>query len=66
MSDIETTGFWATLLIVSDWAIRLVMLPIVPTRRSPEASMASRAGLPKGKRSTTSVMKFTGGSYRKK
>lgn len=38
MSDIETTGFWATLLIVSDWAIRLVMLPIVPTRRSPEAA----------------------------
>jgi cardiolipin synthase A/B len=34
----ETTGFWATLLIVSDWAIRLVMLPIVPTRRSPEAA----------------------------
>ena len=34
----ETTGFWATLLVVSDWAIRLVMLPIVPTRRSPEAA----------------------------
>src|SRR5215203_3178203 len=34
----ETTGLWATLLIVSDWAIRLVMLPIVPTRRSPEAA----------------------------
>ncbi|MBA2412376.1 MAG: cardiolipin synthase [Burkholderiaceae bacterium] len=34
----ETTGFWTTLLIVSDWAIRLVMLPIVPTRRSPEAA----------------------------
>jgi len=32
------TGFWATLLIVSDWVIRLVMLPIVPTRRSPEAA----------------------------
>ena len=38
MSDIETAGFWTTLLIVSDWAIRLVMLPIVPTRRSPEAA----------------------------
>ena len=38
MSDMETTGFWTTLLIVSDWAIRLVMLPIVPTRRSPEAA----------------------------
>ncbi|MGH6610961.1 MAG: phospholipase D-like domain-containing protein, partial [Burkholderiaceae bacterium] len=34
----ETTGFWATLLIASDWAIRLVMLPVVPTRRSPEAA----------------------------
>lgn len=34
----ETTGFWTTLLIVSDWAIRLIMLPIVPTRRSPEAA----------------------------
>jgi cardiolipin synthase len=29
---------WGTLAIVSDWAIRLVMLPIVPTRRSPEAA----------------------------
>jgi cardiolipin synthase len=38
MTDLETTGFWATLLVVSDWAIRLVMLPIVPTRRSPEAA----------------------------
>ncbi len=38
MSDLETTSLWATLLIVSDWAIRLVMLPIVPTRRSPEAA----------------------------
>jgi cardiolipin synthase len=38
MTDFETTGFWATLLVVSDWAIRLVMLPIVPTRRSPEAA----------------------------
>jgi cardiolipin synthase A/B len=34
----ETTGFWTTLLIASDWAIRLVMLPIVPTRRSPDAA----------------------------
>lgn len=34
----ETAGFWTTILIVSDWAIRLVMLPIVPTRRSPEAA----------------------------
>jgi cardiolipin synthase len=38
MTDLETTGFWATLLVVSDWAIRLVMLPIVPNRRSPEAA----------------------------
>ena len=38
MTDIETTGFWATLFVVSDWAIRLAMLPIVPTRRSPEAA----------------------------
>ncbi len=38
MTDLETTGFWATLLVVSDWTIRLVMLPIVPTRRSPEAA----------------------------
>ncbi len=38
MFDIEATGFWTTLLILSDWAIRLVMLPIVPTRRSPEAA----------------------------
>jgi cardiolipin synthase len=29
---------WGTLAIVSDWAIRLVMLPIVPIRRSPEAA----------------------------
>ncbi|MEP6608698.1 MAG: cardiolipin synthase [Burkholderiaceae bacterium] len=36
MSD--STGFWTTLLIISDWAIRFVMLPIVPTRRSPEAA----------------------------
>ena len=34
----ETTGFWTALLIASDWAIRLVMLPIVPTRRSPDAA----------------------------
>lgn len=38
MTDLETTGFWATLFVVSDWAIRLAMLPIVPTRRSPEAA----------------------------
>lgn len=38
MTDLETTGFWATLLVASDWAIRLVMLPIVPARRSPEAA----------------------------
>ncbi|HQR20819.1 MAG TPA: cardiolipin synthase [Burkholderiaceae bacterium] len=29
---------WGTIAIVADWAIRLVMLPIVPTRRSPEAA----------------------------
>lgn len=29
---------WGTLAIVSDWAIRIVMLPIVPARRSPEAA----------------------------
>ncbi len=29
---------WGTLAIVADWAIRLIMLPIVPTRRSPEAA----------------------------
>jgi cardiolipin synthase A/B len=38
MTDVEGAGFWATLLVVTDWAIRLVMLPIVPTRRSPEAA----------------------------
>jgi cardiolipin synthase A/B len=38
MTDIESAGFWATLLVVSDWTIRLIMLPIVPTRRSPEAA----------------------------
>src|SRR5512139_1537952 len=38
MTDLETTGFWATVFVVSDWAIRLAMLPIVPTRRSPEAA----------------------------
>jgi cardiolipin synthase A/B len=38
MIELETTGFWTTLFVVSDWAIRLVMLPIVPTRRSPEAA----------------------------
>jgi cardiolipin synthase len=38
MTDLHTTGFWATLLVVSDWAIRLLMLPIVPTRRSPDAA----------------------------
>ena len=37
MTPVETT-FWTTLFVVSDWAIRLVMLPIVPTRRSPEAA----------------------------
>jgi len=29
---------WGTLAVIADWAIRLVMLPIVPTRRSPEAA----------------------------
>ena len=29
---------WGTIAIVADWVIRLVMLPIVPTRRSPEAA----------------------------
>lgn len=29
---------WGTLAVAADWAIRLVMLPIVPTRRSPEAA----------------------------
>lgn len=29
---------WGTLAIAADWAIRLVMLPVVPTRRSPEAA----------------------------
>ena len=29
---------WGTVAIIADWAIRLVMLPIVPTRRSPEAA----------------------------
>jgi cardiolipin synthase len=38
MTDLHTTGFWAALLVVTDWAIRLLMLPIVPTRRSPEAA----------------------------
>jgi cardiolipin synthase A/B len=38
MTDLETTGFWATVFVVSDWVIRLAMLPIVPTRRSPEAA----------------------------
>ena len=38
MTDLATTGFWTALFVASDWAIRLVMLPIVPTRRSPEAA----------------------------
>jgi len=29
---------WGTVAVIADWAIRLVMLPIVPTRRSPEAA----------------------------
>lgn len=29
---------WGTIAIVADWAIRILMLPIVPTRRSPEAA----------------------------
>jgi cardiolipin synthase len=29
---------WGTLALVADWAIRIVMLPVVPTRRSPEAA----------------------------
>jgi cardiolipin synthase A/B len=29
---------WGTIAIVADWVIRIVMLPIVPTRRSPEAA----------------------------
>jgi cardiolipin synthase A/B len=33
-----TSLHWGTLAIVADWAIRLIMLPIVPTRRSPEAA----------------------------
>jgi cardiolipin synthase A/B len=35
----ELSGLhWGTLAVIADWAIRLVMLPIVPTRRSPEAA----------------------------
>ncbi|MGH6624802.1 MAG: cardiolipin synthase [Burkholderiaceae bacterium] len=33
-----SAGAWATLAVAADWAIRLVMLPIVPVRRSPEAA----------------------------
>ena len=29
---------WGTIAIAADWAIRILMLPIVPTRRSPEAA----------------------------
>lgn len=29
---------WGTLALAADWAIRIVMLPVVPTRRSPEAA----------------------------
>jgi cardiolipin synthase len=29
---------WGTIAIIADWAIRILMLPIVPTRRSPEAA----------------------------
>jgi cardiolipin synthase len=29
---------WGTFAIIADWAIRIAMLPIVPTRRSPEAA----------------------------
>jgi cardiolipin synthase len=29
---------WGTIAIVADWVIRLLMLPVVPTRRSPEAA----------------------------
>ncbi len=29
---------WGTIVIAADWAIRIVMLPIVPTRRSAEAA----------------------------
>ena len=29
---------WGTIAILADWVIRLLMLPIVPTRRSPEAA----------------------------
>jgi cardiolipin synthase len=30
--------YWGTIAIAADWAIRILMLPIVPTRRSPEAA----------------------------
>jgi cardiolipin synthase len=33
-----SAGTWAALAIAADWAIRLVMLPVVPVRRSPEAA----------------------------
>lgn len=33
-----SAGAWATLAVAADWVIRLVMLPIVPVRRSPEAA----------------------------
>ena len=29
---------WGAIALAADWAIRLVMLPVVPTRRSPEAA----------------------------
>jgi cardiolipin synthase len=37
---------WGTIAIVADWAIRIVMLPIVPTRRSPEAARLAADLLP--------------------
>jgi cardiolipin synthase len=36
--DLASTTTWATLYLISEWVIRLVMVVVVPFRRSPEAA----------------------------
>jgi cardiolipin synthase len=36
--DLTDTAIWGVLYLISEWVIRLVMLVVVPFRRSPEAA----------------------------
>ena len=38
MLDFTSASTWSALYVTSEWVIRLVMLVVVPFRRSPEAA----------------------------